>query len=278
MKTMLRLALIGLAGLWISSAHAQIVYTWDPTDEDKIDLSGMTLTEIGESTYISGGTITFILDYQGTPPSGLSSTLELTLEISSASELFFAYHHLPYGAGSAYGYGAGTVYDDGYGQNTEPWTSTSMVAFDLVAPTGSGIWNFDFTPATLPSSYQYVGFNVSEIFESFSETAPSGTDPGFPYLGTDTFSWTEVDALPKDRLLDHSQGEDSLTGNPLDATHSFALDFLSVHGSSTGGIFFGLYQLEVIVAPVPEPAGYLAGFGLCAAAAFLKRRGFLAAR
>lgn len=187
---MLRLALIGLAGLWISSAHAQIVYTWDPTDEDKIDLSGMTLTEIGESTYISGGTITFILDYQGTPPSGLSSTLELTLEISSASELFFACHHLPNGAGGTYGVGYGDVYyAGGYGQNTEPWSSTSMVAFDLASQAGDGIWNFDFTPETLPSSYQYVGFNVSEIFESFSETATPGTNPGFPYMGTDTFSW-----------------------------------------------------------------------------------------
>ncbi|HSA01400.1 MAG TPA: hypothetical protein P5055_11750 [Candidatus Paceibacterota bacterium] len=210
----------------------------------------------------------------------MNSTLELTLDISpQGSEAFFAYNHLPSGAGgTTYGDGDGEVYYRGYGQNTEPWSSTAMLAFDLVAPNPTGVWNFDFTPATLPSSYQYVGFNVSEIFESFSETAPSGTDPGFPYLGTDTFSWTEVDALPKDRLLDHSQGEDSLTGNPLDATHSFALDFTNVDGYSNGGIFFGLYQFEVIVAPVPEPAGYLAAFGLCAAAAFLKRRGFLAAR
>jgi len=216
MKTMLRLVLIGLAGLSIASAHAQIVYTWDPSDENKIDLSGMSL---------SGGTITFILDYQGgTPPSGLSSTLELTLEISSASELFFAYHHLPNGAGSTYGDGEGDVYyGGGYGQNTEPWSSTSMVAFDLASQTGSGIWNFDFTPGALPSSYQYVGFNVSEIFESFSESAPPETNPGFPYMGTDTFSWTAVDALEKDRLLDHSQGEDSLTGNPLDPVYSFDL-------------------------------------------------------
>ncbi len=269
MKTMLRLALIGLASLSIASADAQIVYTWNPSDASKIDLSLMDL---------DGGTITFILDYQGTPPSGLSSTLELTLEISSASELFFAYHHLPYGAGSAYGYGAGTVYDDGYGQNTEPWTSTSMVAFDLASQTGSGIWNFDFTPGTLPSSYQYVGFNVSEIFESFSVSAPPETNPGFPYMGTDTFSWTAVDTISKDRLLDHSQGEDSLTGNPLDPVYSFDLAFSNVSGDANGGIFFGLYQFEVVVAPVPEPAGYLAAFGLCAAAAFLKRRGFLAAR
>lgn len=270
MKTMLRLALIGLASLSIASADAQIVYTWNPSDASKIDLSLMDL---------DGGTITFILDYQGTPPSGLSSTLELTLEISSASELFFACHHLPNGAGGTYGVGYGDVYyAGGYGQNTEPWSSTSMVAFDLASQAGDGIWNFDFTPETLPSSYQYVGFNVSEIFESFSETATPGTNPGFPYMGTDTFSWTAVDAISKDRLQDHSQGEDSLTGNPLDPVYSFDLAFSNVSGDANGGIFFGLYQFEVVVAPVPEPAGYLAAFGLCAAAAFLKRRGFLASR